>query len=226
MTVSWSINTLAIKKLVRLRPSVSRCDEQAEIQSLGLSNMCLGLLGCHPSMQSFKIPILMQQVGATHVWPFFNLVTSCVIFFCSPRLIVKTVPRFLFAGTVVRLACDLIDDWLVQARKRIALKEWWVLALTALVTYANVTIGIFMGLFLTLILFAVEYSSITGVARTGSLRDYRSVAERSDVEDDLLREHGLRVRILWLSGYFFFGSATHVADEVSSLVADPGVSIV
>ena len=39
----------------------------------------------------------------------------------------------------------------------------YVLAACALVTAFNVTVGIFLGLFLTLILFAVEYSSITGV---------------------------------------------------------------
>ena len=30
MTVSWSINTLAVAKLVPLRPGLQRCDEQEE----------------------------------------------------------------------------------------------------------------------------------------------------------------------------------------------------
>ena len=30
MTVSWSINTLAVAKLVPLRPGLERCDEQDE----------------------------------------------------------------------------------------------------------------------------------------------------------------------------------------------------
>ena len=37
MTVSWSINTLAVAKLVPLRPGLERCDEQDE--HLGANEM-------------------------------------------------------------------------------------------------------------------------------------------------------------------------------------------
>lgn len=226
MAVSWSINTLAIAKLVPLRPGIRRCDEQAEIQSLGLTNIILGGLGCHAAMQSFKIPMIMKEVNAGTLWPLFNVGVNFVLFIYSPRTIVNAVPRFLFAGSVVRLSCDLISEWLIESRTRIALNEWRILALTAVVVVVNVTLGILFGLFLTLVLFAVEYSGVTGVIRSGTLRDVHSTVERSADEQHLLWQYADYVHVLWLSGYLFFGSATQVADEVRAAVANPAVKVV
>eukprot|EP00931_Biecheleriopsis_adriatica_P062596 TRINITY_DN37761_c0_g1_i1.p1 TRINITY_DN37761_c0_g1~~TRINITY_DN37761_c0_g1_i1.p1 ORF type:complete len:872 (+),score=175.65 TRINITY_DN37761_c0_g1_i1:152-2767(+) len=226
MTVSWSINTLAVAKLVPLRPGLQRCEEQDEIRSLGLTNIILGGLGCYSSMQSFKIPMIMRGVKSGPTWPFFNVIVNIVLFLASPRAIIICVPRFLFAGSVVRLSTDLINEWLLEARRRIAQKEWYVLAATALVVYANVTLGILFGLFLTLVLFAVEYSGVTGVIGEGSLVETRSNVERSEDEHEVLCKHGGSTHVFWLSGYFFFGSATQVADEVRAVVQDKGVTVV
>lgn len=214
MTVSWSINTLAIKKLVPLRRGLHRCDDQAEIQSLGLVNISLGLLGCHASMQSFKIPMMMKEVKAGNLWPWFNLAVSFTLVLTSPRVIIQTVPRFLFAGTVIRLASDLIIDWLIEARARIAFNEWCILAMTAVAIAANVSMGIIFGLFLTLVLFAIEYSGVTGVVKSGSLRMAHSSVVRGREEQAILHRHGNSVQIRWLSGYLFFGSVTKAVDEV------------
>mmetsp|Transcript_47888 Transcript_47888/g.137404 ORF Transcript_47888/g.137404 Transcript_47888/m.137404 type:complete len:831 (+) Transcript_47888:83-2575(+) len=213
MTVSWSINTLAIKKLVPLRRGIRQCDEQAEIQSLGVTNLLLGGLGCHASMQSFKIPMMMKEVKAGDLWPWFNLVMLFWIFLASPRAIIQTVPRFLFAGTVIRLASDLIIEWLVEARHRVAVNEWRILTATAIAIAVNVSAGILFGLFMTLVLFAIEYSGVTGVVKSGSLQTYHSNIERSKEELAILRQHGKTVKILWLSGYLFFGSVCGAVDE-------------
>eukprot|EP00930_Biecheleria_cincta_P080733 TRINITY_DN6914_c0_g1_i2.p1 TRINITY_DN6914_c0_g1~~TRINITY_DN6914_c0_g1_i2.p1 ORF type:complete len:839 (-),score=128.71 TRINITY_DN6914_c0_g1_i2:264-2780(-) len=225
MTVSWSINTLAIKKLVPLRRGVQYCDDQAEIQSLGLMNICLAALGGHASMQSFKIPMMMREVKSGDLWPVFSLAMSLVFFIASPRVIVQTVPRFLFAGTVIRLASDLIIEWLVEAQQRISRNEWWILALTALAIAVNLSLGVLVGLFMTLVHSAIEYSGITGVVRSSSLREVTSNVERSREEMSLLRQHGQSVQILWLSGYMFFGSVEHAMDEVRRTLEDSQVRI-
>ncbi|CAE8666744.1 unnamed protein product, partial [Polarella glacialis] len=62
MTVSWSINALAVAKMVPPRPGLKRCEEQEEIRSLGITNILLGFVGGHASMQSFKIPMMMRGV--------------------------------------------------------------------------------------------------------------------------------------------------------------------
>ncbi|CAE6959270.1 unnamed protein product, partial [Symbiodinium sp. KB8] len=226
MTVSWSINTLAVAKLVPLRPGLQRCDEQEEIRALGLTNVLLGSMGGLCSMQSFKIPMMMRGVKSGPSWPYFNVVVNVLLFAASPRSIVQTVPRFLFAGTVVRLSCDLIGEWLLEARRRVAWEEWLVLVATAIVVVINVTLGILFGLFCTLAWFAIEYSGVAGVTNESTLSQSRSRVERSDEEHAMLKEKGDGTLVLWLSGYLFFGSACQVIDEVRCKVHEREVSVV
>mmetsp|Transcript_133279 Transcript_133279/g.414408 ORF Transcript_133279/g.414408 Transcript_133279/m.414408 type:complete len:294 (-) Transcript_133279:297-1178(-) len=174
-------------------------------------------------MQSFKIPMMMRDVEAGRAWPLFNAAVNAVIFLASPRLIIEAVPRFLFAGNVVRLAADLIQEWLLEARRRLAFTEWCVLALTALVTVLDVLLGIIFGVFAALVLVAVEYSGATGVTRRASLAEVQSAVQRSVGEHELLLSHGHSVQILWLSGYLFFGWAAHVADKVRQMVEDVSI---
>eukprot|EP00439_Symbiodinium_sp_Y106_P019965 s2375_g2.t1 len=226
MTVSWSINTLAVAKLVPLRPGLQRCDEQEEIRTLGLTNVLLGSMGGLCSMQSFKIPMMMRGVKSGPSWPYFNVVVNVLLFAASPRSIVQTVPRFLFAGTVVRLSCDLIGEWLLEARRRVAWEEWLVLVATAIVVVINVTLGILFGLFCTLAWFAIEYSGVAGITNESTLSQSRSRVERSDEEHAMLKEKGDGTLVLWLSGYLFFGSACQVIDEVRCKVYERDVSVV
>mmetsp|Transcript_16249 Transcript_16249/g.38379 ORF Transcript_16249/g.38379 Transcript_16249/m.38379 type:complete len:848 (-) Transcript_16249:52-2595(-) len=226
MTVSWSINTLAVAKLVPLRPGLQRCDEQDEIRTLGLTNVLLGSMGGLCSMQSFKIPMMMRGVKSGPSWPYFNVVVNVLLFVASPRSIVQTVPRFLFAGTVVRLSCDLIGEWLLESRRRVAWEEWLVLVATAVVVVINVTLGILFGLFCTLAWFAIEYSGVTGVTHESTLSQSRSRVERSDEEHAVLKENGNETLVIWLSGYLFFGSACQVIDEVRSKISERDISVV
>ena len=193
MTVSWSINTLAVAKLVPLRPGLERCDEQDEIlgrpmevfKSRRLQNpkreffrwfrvdffevttqcffgrwmLIRGFVAwvwptcswdpvvdfaqCNPSRSRWSCVVWgrrkdkslverlkVQAEGFLHKvwerrgrilwlwalvalvvdhiwalagrsgpnWPYFNVVMNILLFLCSPRTIVQTVPRFLFAG--------------------------------------------------------------------------------------------------------------------------------
>ncbi|CAK9061673.1 unnamed protein product [Durusdinium trenchii] len=218
MTVSWSINTLAVAKLVPLRPGLERCDEQEEIRDLGVTNILLGSCGGLCSMQSFKIPMIMRCVRSGPNWPYFNVMMNILLFLCSPRSIVQSVPRFLFAGTVVRLACDLINEWLLDARRRVSAEEWLVLLATAIAVVINVTLGILFGLFCTLAWFAFEYTNVTGVAHESTLSESRSRVERSENEHKLLQEHGGSTLILWLNGYFFFGLACQVIEQIRETI--------
>ncbi|CAJ1334258.1 unnamed protein product, partial [Effrenium voratum] len=226
MTVSWSINTLAVAKLVPLRPGIRRCDEQDEIRTLGLTNVLLGSCGGLCSMQSFKIPMMMKAVRSGPTWPYFNVVVNVVLFLASPRVIVQSVPRFLFAGTVVRLSCDLINEWLLDARRRISAEEWLVLLATAIVVVINVTLGILFGLFCTLAWFAFEYMNVTGIAFESSLRESRSRVERTEQEHALLQQHGGSTLILWLNGYFFFGLACQVIDQVRDKIGERSATLI
>eukprot|EP00913_Durusdinium_trenchii_P020452 g19212.t1 len=169
-------------------------------------------------MQSFKIPMIMRCVRSGPNWPYFNVMMNILLFLCSPRSIVQSVPRFLFAGTVVRLACDLINEWLLDARRRVSAEEWLVLLATAIAVVINVTLGILFGLFCTLAWFAFEYTNVTGVAHESTLSESRSRVERSENEHKLLQEHGGSTLILWLNGYFFFGLACQVIEQIRETI--------
>jgi len=220
LAISWCFNVLAAEKFIPLKRGVFRCDQQSEIQSLGLINLVVGLVGGHGAFHSFKIPLMIQQIKGGDLWPYFNAVANVLLFVLTPQHVVNTIPLMVFSGTILGLSWQIIVEWLIHSRSRVASIEWNVLCATAFVTVINISVGIFLGMLLTLMLFAVEYSGVTGVTRTGSLDEFRSMVERSNTENFLLRAHGERVRILWLSGYLFFGSASHITDEVRRTVEE------
>lgn len=222
-TVSWCLSIAAIGKVASLREGLLRADEQDEIRNLGVTNILCGVLGGHACCHSFKIPLAMAQVGGGDLWPSLSIAVNFFIFILSPRAVVDQVPRFVFSGIVLNLGLDFVYEWLVQSKKRISTQEWCILLVTAIVTARNITLAIFLGITLSLVLFAIEYSALTGVKRQGTLSHSRSTVDRSPRVCRALEEYGHHFKILWLQGYLFFGSVSHVIDEVRRTVASDDV---
>ena len=108
---------------------------------------------------------------------------------------VEYVPRVVFGSVLVKFAFDLIHQWIVVSYARIAFEEWVMLVLTAVVLSIDFFIGLLVGLTLSVGFFVLEYASVTGVVRHGSLGEHASTVERCSEHERILRREGERVQI-------------------------------
>jgi len=108
----------------------------------------------------------------------------------------------------------------VESRNRIAVNEWYMLVLTAVIVWVDALLGLVVGLCLALAFSVVEYVGISGIKQRASMEDTRSAVERSGPEEHAIKANADKVKIFWLYGYLFFGSIAKAVDEVHRAAKD------
>mmetsp|Transcript_5001 Transcript_5001/g.12184 ORF Transcript_5001/g.12184 Transcript_5001/m.12184 type:complete len:866 (-) Transcript_5001:98-2695(-) len=199
-------------------PPPGKLNLKREIYQLGLTNVFLGLLAGVPSAHSYKVCVLMKETGAkTRLWVVLLGLTFMALYFDTAiRPGIALVPKCAFGGLVFSLGVNFISSSLLESRKRVAPMEWNAVLLTALLTYFNVLIGLVFGCLLTMGLFVVEYSGITGIVSQASLVEVRSLVKRPKEDAHILHLHGQDVSVFWCTGYIFFGTAASIVEEIES----------
>jgi len=199
-------------------------DVKREITQLGRLNMGLGLLGGVPSCHSYKVCIVMKDSGAkTRTWVFLLGIAFLGLYFdTSLRPTIRLVPKCAFGGLVFSLGYEFLSASLLESRQRVANTEWRLVLATAMMTYFNVLLGLVFGGLLTMGLFVVEYSGMTGIVQQATFAEVRSLLKRPKEETDLLSKHGAECVIFWCAGYIFFGTAATIVEEIEEyLDANP-----
>ncbi|CAE8615523.1 unnamed protein product [Polarella glacialis] len=195
-----------------------------EIKIMGLTNIAVALTAGVPISHSLKVATVMQDAGGkTRFWVLLIGLTYMFLYFDSNVAShLAVIPKCAFAGLVISMGVDFLTTSLLAAKQRIAHAELrWVLA-TAIIVYFDVLLGICFGALVTMFVFVVEYSGITGIVHQASLKEVRSLVERSVAEDKVLDVYGKSCAIFWCSGYVFFGTAADIIEQMEAAMdAEP-----
>ena len=204
---------------------------ERELWSQGLSNVVVGLMGGFPSEGvGARSRANVAAGGKTRLSAVaFSVALALLVVFGSQWL--GNVPEAVTAGLILYLAITLIDD----GTRRLAMqlfprhskvprsqyKQLWANA-AVLITVALVAVFFGMlqatavGVVAAMILFIL--TSIKPVIRnmmSGSSR--RSLTVRNNEATALLQMEGDQIRIIELEGVLFFGTAEHLAFDISRL---------
>jgi len=168
-----------------------------------------------PSCHNYAVSLLAKQVNQTScLAPLLALIVNGGIYLRAPTLI-GALPRFVPGGLLFCIGCEVLREWAVESRRRIAQNEWVTLLVIALFMVAiDLISGIFIGLLLSMFFCAVEYNSITGIVAEDRAGHAWSHVERPSAERQHLMDTGEQVRIFWLEGYLFFGSASSIIEQL------------
>lgn len=195
-------------------------DVNAELRSTGLANVLSGGVGGPCGYVGLSMTVLAEKTGATGRGA--GIATAIVMLlglFFAGHLIFQ-VPVFLTGGFVLFLGLGLVKEWFIDARQRMPVSEWLVVA-AILLTVAVVGFmeGLALGLLVSSALFIFKYSLLPVVRFRATGVEQRSSVDRSPTAIKYLSEHGDAIEIIQLQGYIFFGTADRIVNIVRRRLA-------
>jgi SulP family sulfate permease len=132
------------------------------------------------------------------------------------------VPRPLLGGLLLYMALALLGRWLVESRRRLSPADY---ALVVVIFFTIIQwgylAGVVLGTVAACISFAVRYSRVRVIRREVTGAEFGSHVQWSPDQERALRAHGARIRVLWLQGFLFFGTANTLLEALRRRLDSP-----
>lgn len=197
-------------------------DVNAELQSSGVANLASGAFGGPSGFVGLSMTVLAEKNGVTGRSA--GIATAIVMLlglFVAGSLVYQ-VPVFLTAGFILFLGIELLKEWFFDARKRMPLSEWAIVAIILLtVAVVGFMEGLAVGLLVSSAVFVFNYSRLPVVRLHATGIERRSTVDRSPQANNFLSAHGDGIEVIQLQGFLFFGTADRIVDLVRQRVEDP-----
>ncbi|PWC83853.1 hypothetical protein TSH100_19650 [Azospirillum sp. TSH100] len=190
-------------------------DADAELRCTGAANLLAGALGGPSGYVGLGMTLLAGRLGATGRGA--GLATAAVILggLSVAGWLVSVTPVFLTAGLVLFLGIELLQDWLVEARRRLPRTEWLiVLAVVLAIAGIGFMEGLALGLAVSLAMFVYSYSRLPVIRGRHSGAELRSRVDRSPAASRHLAGTGAAIEAMQLQGYLFFGTAEQIVGPI------------
>jgi SulP family sulfate permease len=196
-------------------------DVDRELKTHGISNMLSALLGGSIGLASIPLTVLSSRYKAeTRLTGLIvGLVALVVLLFGSSLL--AYVPKAVLGGLLIFMGLGFIDDWIIEGYQKFSRSDY---AIVWLIVFAIVFIGflegVAIGLFLTILVFVLNYSQISIFYRKRSGAELKSNVERTPHYEAELKKLMERVFVVELQGFLFFGTAVALLDTIRERMAD------
>ncbi len=195
-------------------------DLTRELYVNAAANFLGGAGGAHAGYTALSLSLLGPKTGSDS-----RVVgLSCALFIGAATFFGASVlgyfPRFILGGMVLFLGVATLLDWVVAVRRQVSRLEYGlilaILLATALLGFLE---GVGLGLVLATVIFVVKYSRLPVLRQITDAVKLSSARTRSVPDRHILRERGQGIRILRVTGYLFFGSASSLGRTVSDLLS-------
>ncbi|MBK1836229.1 SLC26A/SulP transporter family protein [Azospirillum sp. YIM B02556] len=198
-------------------------DADAELRSTGAANLLAGALGGPSGYVGLGMTLLAGRLGAAGRGA--GLATAAVILggLSVAGWLVSVTPVFLTAGLVLFLGVELLQEWLVEARRRLPRTEWLiVLAVVLAIAGIGFMEGLALGLAVSLAMFVYSYSRLPVIRGRHSGSELRSRVDRSPAASRHLTGAGAAIEAMQLQGFLFFGTAEQIVAPVRRRLEQAG----
>jgi SulP family sulfate permease len=194
-------------------------DMNGDLQKTGITNMIASLFGAPASYLVFSDTALATQMGArTRLAGILMGLFIAAIFFLGGQIL-SYVPKFVAGGMILFIGLSLLAEWLVDARKSFPLIDYLiVISILMIIEFIGFLEGVGAGIFASVIIFVIRYSSINLVKNAGDGNRFRSSKDRPIPDQRLLDHYGHQSLILQLQGFIFFGTANSLYETIRSYV--------
>lgn len=200
----------------------SDVDFDRELQTAGAANLLTGLLGGMVGYLSISRSLLNREAGGTHRISGCIAGSLCLVVLLWGGSILSFVPKPLLGGLLCYLGLALLAEWLIDAQKKLSRFDYMlVLSILLFVSIWDFLTAVGLGTVIACLLFAFNYSRIRVVKHAMSCREHRSNVVRSLASQQILEEEGERIGIFCLQGFIFFGTVSHLVQEISKRIRDP-----
>ncbi len=105
-------------------------DYNRELNTVGLANIFSGLTGGYTGSYIFSQTIFTMRRGVYSRINGYTVVLCEALLILTPISVISYLPKMFFGSLLVMIASDLLMEWLVAARHKMAMMEYVVCLLT------------------------------------------------------------------------------------------------
>lgn len=192
-----------------------------ELRTAGFANLVNGCLGGIAGYQSLSLSVLGLHMNVNNrIVGLVSGMTSLAFFFLDLSFF-SLIPRAILGGVLLYIGVELLVVWSYDSWYKLP-KLDYALVMTILLVIAAFGFleGVILGIAVAILLFVVEYSSISVVKHMLSGVTYQSHANRSIEQQNFLKEKGTLIYILQLQGFLFFGTSYRIIKETNKRLND------
>jgi len=217
--VSVMLNASALELV-----SGQEVDINRELRCAGQASLLSGLGGGMPGFHSMSLSRLALSMGAAHRWTGVISGLLCAVALGVGPSLVAGIPQYICGGLIFFLGLTFLWEWVIEARHKLNRVDYVVvLLIVGVIGTLGYPQGVVTGVVAAIILFIHNYSRVDVVTHALSGAQLTSNVDRPVREGRLLVEQGDAICILKLQGFIFFGTASHLFEEIRSRVANPAL---
>ncbi len=176
------------------------------LSAQGIGNICCALTGTLPGSAATMRTVAALKTGAST--KIAAVVTSFVLVLMIYKFssFVSEIPLAVLAGILIKIGYDIVDTKFLKVVKIAPKEDLYVLLVVFILTvFYNLIVAVGAGITLAALLYAKK------VADKAKLID-KPVYDKDimKLERTLERDYKHKIRVVHISGAFFFGSATQI----------------
>lgn len=192
----------------------SRHNPKTLLFSQGLGNVACALTGSLCGTAATMRTVAALNAGATtKLAAVINPVILCILLFKFSGFVAE-IPLAVLAGILIKIGYDIIDVKLLKVLKFAPKDDLYVLALVFLLTvFYNLIFAVGAGITLAALLYAKRVADKANIVQK-SVYDKDIMKLEKILETDY--EH--KIRVVHITGQFFFGSATQLISKFEDVL--------
>ena len=192
----------------------SRHNPKTLLFSQGLGNVACALTGSLCGTAATMRTVAALNAGATtKLAAVINPVILCILLFKFSGFVAE-IPLAVLAGILIKIGYDIIDVKLLKVLKFAPKDDLYVLALVFLLTvFYNLIFAVGAGITLAALLYAKRVADKANIVQ-------KSVYDRDimKLEKILETDYKHKIRVVHITGQFFFGSATQLISKFEDVL--------
>jgi SulP family sulfate permease len=194
-------------------------DLDRELLLSGCGNLLAGLCGGTVGYQMIAPSAFNHILGIKSRASNYIIIVMGLTILLTGTDLLRFFPVPLIGGYLLFIGLSFLNDYLWNGWKRMPLPDFLVVFSILMITILFGLIqGIAFGIVAAVFIFIVNYAKINIVKNTITGKFYCSNVERPQIEEDILRSEGEKIRAFLLSGYLFFGSAYSLYIKIKNYI--------
>lgn len=180
----------------------------------GIGNILCSFTGTLPGAAATMRTVAALKTGATTKGA--TIISAVVLMLCLSIFskFVAEIPLPVLAGILIKIGYDIIDFKLLKVIKHAPKDDLYVLvAVFVLTVFYNLIAAVGAGIVLAALLYAKRLADKTIV-----IHKEISSNEVSDMEQLVEKNYHHKIRVVHISGQFFFGSATQIVSQFDEML--------
>lgn len=187
----------------------------AELKVTGFANLVAGLFGSVPGYNKLSHTALHYKMGARSRLTGVMAGMMCGIFLLIDPALLSYMPDYVVGGLLLFIGMDFLVEWLWDARKTIPKVDYSIIVgIIVSIGVWGIMTGVAIGLAISTAMFIVNYSKTSVIKHELTGANHRSHLARGPAQNKILDKQGSQLKMIFLQGYLFFGTANTLLEHV------------